>query len=190
MEGAPAFESARLILIDGPPTEAAQAAFALGCAAAEAGAVPLFYAAPEAGDALTPLVRRLGEVGGVRLLPRAATSSESLEAEREAGDARAEAYEAALGAPTESLRVIALGQPDGARDPVGITGYVWRPLGARLPTQGLLSLRAEASLRPGIRVKLRPFEDVPMRGAVMRYDGLIEIGPPPEPLPPDAAANR
>jgi hypothetical protein len=40
-----------------------------------------------------------------------------------------------------------------------------------------VALRAEASAAPGMRVKLRPFEDIPAKGAALRYDGVIEIGP-------------
>ncbi|MGE3143283.1 MAG: hypothetical protein AB7L65_08170, partial [Hyphomonadaceae bacterium] len=71
--------------------------------------------------------------------------------------------------------IVLVESPLGARRPLGLSGHTWRPLGALLPAA--IALRAEPSRTPGVRVRLAPFSDVPDRGAVARYDGLIEVGP-------------
>jgi hypothetical protein len=107
--------------------------------------------------------------------------------DRVRGEARNGRLAGAVGAARATLApermILVLAPPDGARAPVGLSGHTWRPLGARLSAQSSISLRAEASARPGLRVRLLPFQDVPERGAALRYDGVVEVGPPVESSP-------
>ncbi len=168
------------ILIDGTPAEAARAAGAIGCVAIAEGAAVQFFATPAPGDPLVPLVAALNRAGGranLRVLSAAAAEGEGVSAEQANSEARTESFAAEITGFPNFLRIVALAPPDASRAPVGLAGHTWTPLGARLPDSETMSLRAEASATPGIRLKLRTFEDVPLRGAAMRYDGLIEVGP-------------
>ncbi len=159
-----------LILIEG--AEAPRAAEAIGCLAAADGERVIWSGAE--ASLLAGLASKYAAAGA---------ASAPLPPEDGADDpgARAAAQWAALAAmrrADESGRwIVLLESPDGARAPVGVAGATWRPLGALAPSAGVVSLRAEASSAPGVRVRLFPFSDVPPRGAAMRYDGLIEVGP-------------
>jgi len=172
-----------LILIDGLGAEAAAGAGALGCLAAARGGRVLLAAEEGMAGQLGPVARRLAASGAQTMFaalgPAGIGGDRSPEDSRSEGEARAAAYAAALSttATAGEHRIVALAAPDAARAPVGLTGFTWRPLGARLPDVETISLRAEASTQPGVRVKLRPFEDIPLQGAALRYDGIIEIGP-------------
>jgi len=181
-----------VILIDGLGDEAAAGAGALGCLAAAQGGLVLLAAEESMAGRLGPLARQLTADGGrarfTALGPGAPGGDRSPEDAQSEGEARAAGYEAALtaqspGAAPTDHRIVALAAPDASRTPVGLTGFTWRPLGARLPDAETISLRAEASTRPGVRVKLRPFEDIPLVGATLRYDGIVEIGPATDAAP-------
>lgn len=182
----------RVILIDGLGDEAAAGAGALGCLAASRGGLVLLAAEESMAGRLQPLARRLSADGAraqfAALGPGAPGGDQSPEDAQSAGEARAASYEAALATQSTSAapadhRIVALAAPDAARAPVGLSGFTWRPLGARLPDGETISLRAELSLQPGVRVKLRPFEDIPLVGAALRYDGIVEIGPATDAAP-------
>lgn len=180
LTGAETLPAETIVLIDGPAEIAARAAAALGCAAAAEGAQLVYLSAPAPAAALTAELRTLrqAEARVQTLQTPIAASPDDHAAIQSAGEARAETIAAAIArTPRESLRIAALDQPDASRAQVGVAGHTWRPPGARLPADETISLRAEASATPGMRIKLRPFEDVPLHGAAMRYDGLIEVGP-------------
>ncbi len=174
----------RYILIDGG-AEAADAAAAIACLAAEQRRVIVAAGPDFAGDLaarLNPIRARGGAVQVFTLdtPPAAAASARSREErDRLSGEARNDAFARAAAEARDAADaiILVLAAPDGARDAVGLSGHTWRPLGARVPANESYCLRAEASARPGLRVRLTPFEDVPTRGAAIRYDGLIEVGP-------------
>lgn len=181
-----AARGARAIVIDGGG-EALSAARALACAASAAGQAVILGAPADLAAALLAGERTLA-VPGARLIvfqfdapaPHAAARHEE-ERQRLAGEARGDAFARSVAtaeAAAPDLMILVVPAPEASSAPVGLSGHQWAPLGARLPAERTLHLRAEASARPGLRVRLQPFEDVPLRGAALKYDGLIEVGPP------------
>ncbi|MBL8548591.1 MAG: hypothetical protein JNJ73_01295 [Hyphomonadaceae bacterium] len=193
-----------VILIEGDDS-AVRAAQAIGCAAARQGERVMWgvsaEAAPEADFAApaapTPALMRAwaamtdrfrsagADVELVTLTTPGLTETPAIAPNPAAdvsGEARARRLEGALDDVRARLSpertILFVSSPDGARAPVGLSGETWRPLGARLPPQKSISLRAEASAKPGVRVRLTPFEDLPAVGAALRYDGIVEVGPP------------
>lgn len=178
-----------LIVVDGDETANA-AAQAIGCAAAQRGERIVWVANGENAANLVRPVQALSARGAAvdvfrfdpAAMPTGLERRPREERERALGDARNETFARSVaaaranGAPDRMILIVE--PPDAARAPVGLSGHTWRPLGARLPQAQTVSLRAEASLRPGIRVRLMPFEDVPEHGAALRYDGIVEVGPP------------
>lgn len=162
-----------IVLIDGAPDAAARAGAILACLAQARGETVRIFSTEAAAAALS----------GVRVqivaLPAAPSHGEDYADAQRDGDARAALYERALvsAAHTSGHRVVIVAAPDAARAPLGVAAFTWRPLGARLTD--VIALRVEASARPGIRFKLRRYEDIPSRGAAMRYDGVVEIGETP-----------
>lgn len=170
-----------ILMIDGASENAADAASGIACHAAETGARIRVIGVSHDDALLEHNVQRLA-AAGASIIWRAAgeysqTISDPERAQRE-GAARAALYHQLVSEPADAdMQIVVLGAPDAARGQLGVTGYVWAPLGALLPEERTLSLRAEASLKSGMRVRLRPFEDIPERGASMLYDGTIEMGP-------------
>ncbi|MGE0828963.1 MAG: hypothetical protein AB7O04_06385 [Hyphomonadaceae bacterium] len=179
--------SGGFIVVDGD-SSAAEASRAIGCLAAARGEHVVWGAEAQAATTLAQPVENYAQAGAEaavfqfeppRTEPPARTPDE--ERDRILGEARGAAFAAAVDdarALAADRLILVVTPPDGARAPVGLSGHTWRPLGARLPASQTISLRAERSARPGIRVRLMPFEDVPERGAALRYDGIIEVGPP------------
>jgi hypothetical protein len=166
-----------LILLDGDRTADA-ASQAIGCLAAARGEHVIWGATREAAARLVRPVRALGSRGARVDIFHFDPAPQG--DEREAGEARNEAFARSV-AIAQSLNpdrlILVVDPPDAARAPVGLSGHTWRPLGARLPSARTISLRAERSLKPGMRIRLVSFEDVPARGAALRYDGVVEVGP-------------
>lgn len=177
------------ILLDGDST-VAQASQAIACTAAARGEHVAFAAAGDGADRVAAPVRQLAANGAavdIFPLPTAAADANLAHRTPEAGEQlQGEARNAAFaqqvsrhGAEADRV-IVVVDTPDGSRGRVGLSGTTWRPLGARLPEGRVVSLRVEAVSRPGIRIQLIPFEDVPLRGAALRYDGTVEVGPPAE----------
>lgn len=166
------------------PDAARQASQAIACVAAARGeSVAVGARAEAAAQIAGPLARRGGAVDGFHLTeaetPAGLERRAAYERDRIAGEARNSAFAADIDAHGDSADrvILVVDSPDGARAPVGLSGHTWRPLGARLPEGRVVSLRAETTSRPGIRIVLMPFEDLPERGAALRYDGVIQVGP-------------
>lgn len=169
-----------ILLIDGAPTEAAEAAARLACLAASDGSTVSLMGA--GGAEPLPHAAAVLNAAGAAIrwsgLPETGAPISDPARQKAEGEARAASYAQAVAAETNAdRRIVVIAPPDGARALVGLAGHTWLPLGARLPAGDTISLRAEASARPGLRLKLRPYEDIPARGAALRYDGLIEVGP-------------
>ncbi|MGE0045412.1 MAG: hypothetical protein AB7J28_04965 [Hyphomonadaceae bacterium] len=176
-----------LIVIDG--ADAPRAGAAIGCAAAQRGERVVIVAGDADATALVRPAQALTALGArvdvfrfdSATMPEGFERRRAEERERAYGEARNDALARSIanarrnGAPDRMILIVSA--PDAARAPVGLSGYTWRPLGARLPPQQTVALRAEASLRTGVRVSLLPFEDVPEEGAALQYDGLVEVGP-------------
>ena len=166
-----------MILLDGD-SAAGAASQAIGCWAAARGERVLWGATQAAAARLIEPVRLLGARGAAVDIFRfeAAPAGDR----KDAGDARNAAFARSV-ATAQARRadrlILVVDPPDAARAPVGLSGETWRPLGARLAPRQTISLRAEHSMRPGIRIRLMSFEDVPVRGAALRYDGIVEVGP-------------
>jgi hypothetical protein len=181
-----------LILLDGADAAADVASQAIGCLAAARGERVIWGATREAAARLVGPVRALSSRGAhVDIFHFLAAPAGE---ERAAAEARNESFARSV-ATAQTLNadrvILVVDPPDAARAPVGLSGQTWRPLGARLPGAKTISLRAERSLRPGIRVRLIAYEDVPKRGAARRYDGIVEIGPAPQQSPGlDSAGAR
>jgi hypothetical protein len=189
----------RIILLDSWPTDRAAAetgALTIACHAASRGERVMIGALPAAADALDrpvrALLRRGARIDMFRFPPppeRAPAALPAEERDRRDGDARAAAAAAALRerAAAADRFIVIVAVPDAAAAPVGLAGHTWRPLGARLGARAALSLRVESWRRPDMRISLTGFEDIPERGAALRYSGLVQVGAAPQ-QPPSAAA--
>jgi len=178
----------RVILVDafGEESEPAQtAALAIACHAAGRGERVMIGALPAGAESLDrpvrALLRRGARIDLFRIDPPTMEAAARLapeERERAEGDARNAAAAASLQQRSDAADrfIMIVEPPDAARAPVGLSGHTWRPLGARLPENGALALRAERTQRAGLRVRVMRFDDVPERGAAHRYDGFVEVG--------------
>lgn len=173
------------IVLDGGEETAAAVRW-LACAVALNGRAVIVGATPQAAPALMqPLAALSRPEAAVQIFqfeppPPPAQAARAEDRDRLNGEARNAAYAAAAQTArgdSGAVLILAVDAPDGAAAPVGLSGHQWRPLGARLPAARTLRLRVEATTSPGYWLKLQPFEDVPARGAAMRYDGVAQIGP-------------
>ncbi|MBI1250259.1 MAG: hypothetical protein GC189_02160 [Alphaproteobacteria bacterium] len=175
------------VVIDGDQT-AALAAQALACAAAASGSAVLVGAPQDLAAELAVPIGEMATRGGALQVfhfdsatgGATPTGRRPEDIAKAQGDARGAAYAASAGVArgaAAGLLVLVAPAPEAATSPVGLSGHEWRPLGARLPAERTLNLRAEGSASPGMRIRLSPFEDVPLVGAAMKYDGVIQIGP-------------
>ena len=158
----------------------------LACAVALNGRAVIVGATPQTAPSLAQPIAALSRPeAAVQIFqfeppPPPAHAARAEDRDRLNGDARNAAYAAAAQTArgeSGAVLILAVDTPDGAAAPVGLSGHQWRPLGARLPEARTLRLRVETTTSPGYWLKLQPFEDVPVRGAAMKYDGVAQIGP-------------
>lgn len=193
---------ARIILLDSGPGDRAaaeRAALTIACHAAGRGERVMIGAPPEAAEALDgpvrALLRRGARLDMFRLEPPAEAAPAQVSAEerdRRSGEARAGAAQAAIRTRADAADrfIVILDTPDAAIAPVGLAGHTWRPLGALLGARAAVTLRAETWRRSDVRISLTGFEDIPEKGAALRYNGLVQVGAdaqqPQSAGPPDA----
>ncbi|MBI1185729.1 MAG: hypothetical protein GC206_00035 [Alphaproteobacteria bacterium] len=191
----------RIVLLDSGPGDRAAAigaALAIACHAAGRGERVMIGALGDGAETLDGpvrgLLRRGAQIDMFRLQPPAAEAAARLSAEerdRTNGDARADAAAEAISARADAADrfIIVVDAPDAAVAPVGLAGHTWRPLGARLGAREATALRAESWGRDGMRIMLTGFEDIPERGAALRYSGFVQVGPTSQQSPPASAAD-
>lgn len=169
------------VLLIGGTNEAGLPAFAQAiCSAAARG--ESVQATVAAGSAPVWLVTQVAQWSAAGAQIELTAIAEALDEDRETKQAALATRLLAMRSSGD--RVIALLDADSAaRQPLGLSGETWSPVGARLPRDGAVSLLALESGRAQPRAALRPFEDIPDHGAARSYDGMIEVVSPPKDLP-------